>query len=187
MSKDIDQVRVGVDGVVASAPADATAPTSAVSTLDPAYVDLGYVSEDGVTETTNQTSEKLRAWQNAKVVRTTITEAETVFKLVLLQTSAETIALYYGGTVEADGSIIINPLAERPRKTFVLDVLDGDEVIRAYAPDAQVTEVGDIVYQNGAPIGYEVTITCSVVDNIAASGKKGSVKKWFKSLDTTSS
>lgn len=186
MSKDIDQVRVGVDGVVATAEKGATAPTSATSALDVAYADLGYVSEDGVTESTNQSVEKLRAWQKAKVVRNLITEGESVFKLVLLQTSADTVALYYGGEVEADGSIVVNPLAERPVKTFVLDVIDGDEIIRAYAPEAQVTEVGDLVYQNGAPIGYEVTITCSVVDDIAGTGKAGSVRKWFKSLDTTS-
>jgi hypothetical protein len=38
------------------------------------------------------------------------------------------------------------------------------------------------VYQNGALIGYELTITCSVVENITGSGVKGSVKKWYLSL-----
>jgi hypothetical protein len=187
LPKNIDDVRVGVDGIVATGPLNATPPTSATSPLPTGpdgFVDLGYVSEDGVTETTEQNVQKLRAWQNAKVVRSFITEGETVYKLTLIQTTADTIALYYGGSVEADGSIIVNPMSERPIVSFVFDIIDGDEVIRTYAPEAQVTEVGDQVYQNGAPIGYEITISCSVVDNIAGSTAKGSVKKWYSSLAT---
>lgn len=179
MSKNIDEVRVGVDGVVAVAPFGSTAPTTAVSSLPGAYVDYGYVSDAGVTESTSVTSEKIRAWQKAKVVRTTITEATVSWSLVLIQTSAETVALYHGGIVEADGSIVVDPSAERPVLAVVIDVIDGDEIIRSFAPEAQVTEVGDLVYQNGAPIGYEVTIEANYNEALG-----GAVKKWYSSLST---
>jgi len=176
MSLNIDEVRVGVDGVVAVGPFGAAAPTSAISALTE-HVDYGYVSEDGVTESTSVTSEKIRAWQKAKVVRTVITEGTVTYKLVLIQTNAETIALYYGGTVEADGSIVIDPTAERPVLSLIIDVIDGTEIIRSYAPEAQVTEVGDQVYQNGAPIGYEITIEANHNETLG-----GSVQKWYSSL-----
>lgn len=181
MPKSIEEVRVGVDGVVSTGPfGTATAPTTAVSALAAPWVDLGYVSEDGVTESTSITSEKIRAWQKAKVVRTTITEGTISWKLVLIQTNADTVALYYGGSVDTDGSIVIDPTKERPVIAVAIDVIDGDEIIRSYAPEAQVTEVGDQVYQNGAPIGYEVTIEASHNETLG-----GSVKKWYSSLDTT--
>ena len=179
MAKDVDEVRVGVDGVVSIGTTAAVAPTSAVSALGTGWSDLGYVSEDGVTESTATTSEKIRAWQKAKVVRVTITEGTVSWKLVLIQTSAATVALYHGGTVEADGSIVIDPTRARPVLPFDIDVIDGDEIIRSYAPEAQITEVGDLVYQNGAPIGYEVTIEASHNEALG-----GSVKKWYKSLNT---
>ena len=178
--KDVDEVRVGVDGVVSVAPTGTAAPTSAVAALNAAFKDLGYVSEDGVTETSNQTTEPVRAWQKNKVVRTLVTEGDVQFQFTLIQTSADVIAFYYGGTVATDGSIIVDSTQERPRQALVLDVIDGDETVRAYAPEAQITEVGDIVYQNGAPIGYEVTVTAHHNETLG-----GSVQKWFASLDAS--
>ena len=180
------EVRVAVDGIVSTAPySTSTPPTSSASTLAAPWVDLGYVSEDGVTEATAQSSEKIRAWQKGKAVRTVITEGETTYQLVLIQTNKDTVALYYGADVASDGSIVVNPMKERPLFELNLDVIDGTDIVRAYAPEAQVTEVGDQVYANGVPIGYEVTITCAVVNDVAGSGKPGSVKKWYSSLAAT--
>lgn len=177
--KNVEEVRVAVDGVVSTgAFGVAVAPTSEVSVLGVTWSDLGYVSDAGVTETTEQTVTQLRAWQKAKVVRTLIEDGTVRYALQLIQTSAETVALYYGATVDTeDGSIVIDPTAERPRIALVLDIIDGDERIRAYAPEAQVVEVGDQVYSNGEPIGYEVTIECSYNETLG-----GSVKKWYSAL-----
>lgn len=178
MGKNIEDVRVGVDGIVATgAFGAAVAPTSASGSLDVSWTDLGYVSEDGVTETTEQSSTPLRAWQNAKKVRTLIEEGAVRYQFVLIQTNADTVAFYYGGTVESDGSIIVNPTAERPTLAFAIDVIDGDSVIRAYGPEAQVVEVGDQVYANGEPIGYDVTVECAYNETLG-----GSVKKWYTDL-----
>ena len=177
MAKDTTEVRVGVDGVVASGPTSATAPTSAITASPIGFSDLGYVSEDGVTETTSQSVEKIKAWQKGAVVRTTVTEGEASYKLTLIQTNADTLAEYYGAAVAVDGSVIVDPLRERPHRSYLIDVLDGDEVIRTYIPDGQVTEVGDQVYQAGAAIGYEITITAN---HNATLG--GAAKKWYASL-----
>lgn len=178
MGKDIEEVYVAVDGIVAvGVHGTAAAPTSATSELGVTWTDLGYVSEDGVTETTEQSTSVLRAWQRRKKVRTLIEEGSVRYQLRLIQTNADTVALYYGGTVEADGSIIIDPTQERPVIAFDIDVIDGDNVVRAYAPEAQVIEVGDQIYSNGEPIGYEVTVECSYNETLG-----GSVKKWYSAL-----
>ena len=177
--KSTEEVYVGVDGVVSVGVFGvAVAPTTAVSVLGVTWKDLGYVSEDGVEETTEQNTTPLRAWQNQKVVRTLIEEGSIQYALTLIQTSADTVALYYGGTVdEATGSIVINPSQARPTIAMVIDVIDGDRVVRAYAPEAQVVEVGSQVYQNGEAIGYEVTIEASYNETLG-----GSVKKWYSEL-----
>lgn len=177
--KSTEEVYVGVDGVVSvGAFGVAVAPTSAISVLGVGWKDLGYVSEDGVEETTEQNTTPLRAWQNQKVVRTLVEEGSIQYALTLIQTSADTVALYYGGTVDEDsGSIVINPSQARPTIALVIDVIDGDRVVRAYAPEAQVVEVGSQVYQNGEAIGYEVTIEASYNETLG-----GSVKKWYSEL-----
>lgn len=178
MGKDITEVRVGVDGIVATGVFGvAVAPTSADSVLDASWTDLGYVNEDGVTETTEQSTSPLKAWQRQKKVRTLIEEGSVRYQLILIQTNKDTVAFYYGGTVASDGSIVIDPTKERPVIAFLLDVIDGDQKIRAYAPEAQVIEVGDQIYSNGEPIGYEVTVEASFNESLG-----GAVKKWYSEL-----
>ena len=50
MALDSDNVIVAVTGAVYVAPTGTAAPTASDSTLNVAFVDLGYVSADGITE-----------------------------------------------------------------------------------------------------------------------------------------
>lgn len=173
---DASAVRVGVSGIIATAALGTTAPTSAVSSIA-AFTDVGYVGEDGVTETNDQTIEKIHAWQNNVTVRTTVTEGESSFQFVLLETNINTIALAYGSTVDVNGSIIVSPGVERPHKAFVLDIIDGANINRNWIPDGQITELGDVVYANGEAIGYEVTLTAYA--HASLDSGRGSVQKWW--------
>lgn len=180
MAQTIEEVRVGVDGVVSSAPLGSTAPTTINSALASPWVDLGYVSEDGVTESNSTTTETVKAWQRAAIVRTLVTEGTTTFALQLLQTNAATLAEYYGissADIGVDGSFVSTAAVSRPTRAYVIDVIDGDNLIRKYIKNGQITEVGDQVFQNGAPIGYEITITA--YDDATLGG---SVKHWYSIL-----
>ena len=174
----VSEVRVGVDGVVRVADLGTTAPTT-ISATWTGSVDLGFVSEDGLVESNATTVEKLRAWQNASVVRTLVTEGETTFTFTLIQTSEETLSEYYGleaGDITS-GAFVSNPSVERPHKSYVFDIIDGDNLIRKYIKDGQITEVGDIVYQNGAPVGFEVTLMAYYDDTLG-----GTVKHWYTEI-----
>jgi hypothetical protein len=186
MALDSNNVRVAVTGALSIGSDTAVAPTDANTTLGVGWADLGYVGEDGVTETRDRSTETIRGWQNGDILREVVTEASVSFQAVLVETKKETVELYYGTTVAADGSLVIVPSKTGGRKPFVLDVIDGDEFIRAYIPAGEVTEVGDQVYANGEPVGYEVTIRAYPDTAITdAAGNPGSVKKWYSSLDTT--
>jgi hypothetical protein len=157
-------VRVGITGEMYVAPTSTTAPTTSVSALNASFIGLGYVSEDGVTESYEDTVEDIVAWQGARVVRSTTTESKATLACRLIETKGETLELYHKGSsvsAVAAGQWKIDVVAPTsdPR-SFVLDVLDGSKHIRIYVPNGEVTERGEIVYANGEPIGYEVTITC---------------------------
>jgi len=175
---DSSNVRVAVTGAVSVGPTGTTAPTDADTALAVGFVDLGYVGEDGVTETRDRSTDTIKAWQNAAIIREVVTEAKLSYNFVLVETNKATVELFYGTTVAADGSIVINPGSGSGRHSLVLDVVDGDEVIRAYIPEAEVTEVGDQVYASGEPIGYEVTVTAYPSTALAG----GTAKKWYSSL-----
>lgn len=179
MSLDATNVRVAVTGAVYVGPSGTTAPTDATTALPAAMTDLGYVSEDGVTETRERSTEKIKAWQNAATVREVVTEAGMTYKFRLLETKAETVALYYGVEVDANGTVRINPSKTGGRQAFAIDVIDDGQEIRVWVPDGEVSEVGEQQYANGTPIGYEVTVTCYPDAN-------GDVAvKFYSALDTT--
>lgn len=176
MATTAENVRVGTTGAIYVGATSATAPTGADSSLT-GFTELGYVSQDGVTETRDRSTNQIRAWQNSDLVREVVTEATATFQCVLLETTAETLSAYYGATVDpADGSIEIDPSATGGRQSFVIDLVDGTDAIRTYVPSGEILSVGEQVYQNGEPVGYDVTITAY------ASAAGYSFKKWYSAL-----
>lgn len=169
-------VRVGTSGAVYVGPTSSTAPTSATSSLT-GFTDLGYIHSDGVTATIDKSTNQIRAWQNSDLVREVVTEATATFQFVLLETSLEAVQLYYGTDVDLlDGSVEVNPAATSGRRSFVIDVIDGADAVRTYIPSGEILSIGDQVYQNGEPVGFDVTVTAY------ASADGYSFKKFYSSL-----
>lgn len=175
-------VRVGVTGALSVGGPSAVAPTDADTALGTGWTDAGYVSDSGVEEIRTRSTNKIRGWQNSDTVREVVTEASLQIKATLIETNATTLELYYG-IAHVDGKVVVIPSKTGGRKKFNLDVVDGEEFIRAYIAAGEVTEVGNQVYRSGEPIGYEVTITAypdaSIVD---ADGNVGVMAKWYSSL-----
>lgn len=188
MATDSDNVRVAVTGAVSVGGGGFVAPTTADGALTGA-TDLGYISEDGVTEARSRDINDINAWQNGDTVRRVVTTSTMTYQCVFLETKREVVEEYYAGTVDpSNGSIVIVPGKLSARKPWVFDYVDGDTAVRAYAPAGQVTEVGDQVYSNGEPIGYDVTVTCFPSSTITDDdGNSGSVKKFFSGLVEESS
>lgn len=149
-------VLVGVTGGAYLAPTGTALPTNSQSALNAAFDEVGYISEDGVTQSISEDITDLKAWQNGDVVRKIQTAHDLTYSFTMIETSDVTLAAYYGnytaGTVEINGD-------QLPHKSWVLEVVDGDDDLRVVIPDGQITERGDIVYQNGDAVGYQVTIT----------------------------
>lgn len=174
---DSSHVNVAVTGRVSGAPSATAAPVNATTPLAVAWRDYGYLSEDGVTEVRSRTTNKIKAWQGSVTVREVVTDADYQLKFVMLETNLDTIALYYAAEVTQgaeDGSLVVVPSATGGRKSFVVDVIDGEDLTRTYVKFGELSEVGDVVYKNGDPIGYEVTIATYPDEGIG-----GNAKKWF--------
>lgn len=183
MATNSANVRAGVTGVVSIGATGAAAPTSTIVALT-GFTDLGFVSDAGVTESRSRSTNDIRAWQGGAIVRTLVTEGSLTFKLVLLETSKAVVEAYYGATATqtaTEGNLVVVPTATGGRKSFVIDVIDGAELNRSYVPQGEITEVGDMVFSSGEPIGYELTIT-AYPDTTLGSG--GCAKKFLTALHT---
>jgi len=171
MSLFATHVRVGITGELSVAAVGSTGPTTSTSSLDAAFTGLGYVGEDGVTVTPNESVQAIRAWQNSARVRTTRTELDWTFQCALIESKGKVAELYYRGSVAvvSAGQWSLLPDATNPdERAFVFDVLDGSIHKRYYIPRGEVTERGEIVYANGEPIGFGVTITAYYHDTLGA-------------------
>lgn len=166
MANVAENVVVGITGSVYVGPTTATAPTSSTATLT-GFTDLGYVSADGVTFTTDKTTNQIRAWQNADLVREVITEGTVTYAFTLLETTQEAIEAYFGGTMTG-GKIEVNPVNTGGRKSFVIDVIDGAKNIRHYVPSGEILSVEAQQIVNGEAVAYGMTVTAYASDGRAA-------------------
>jgi hypothetical protein len=156
-------VLVALTGSVLVGPVGTTLPTTTDATWDTDFVDLGYISEDGITEAHDDQTAEIKAWQNGDVVRSMITGSSATYSFTVIETTAAALSLYYKGstlTGTGDGPATIEvktPTAER--HAFGFDVIDGLNIVRWTIAEGEVSERGDITYKNDEPIAFELTVT----------------------------
>lgn len=185
MSTDISKVRVGLTGAISRGPVGSTAPTDATTAIDAAYADSGAISEDGITISLPDGGGKttIKMWQNDAQVRTLRTSSEDLPQIhfVMLETNKSNVELYFDATVTqtaTHGTFDYTVKIPSPFG-YVLDVLDGAESHRFHIPRGVKASVGDLVYKNDTPIGYEVTLDLEV-DATAGYNLRG----WMTDLKT---
>ena len=159
---------LAVSGGLLVAPLGTPRPTSHTDAFDAAYVSAGYLSADGVTESSERSTEVIRAWGGDKV-RTVQTEYGTTLSLTLIESRrAEALQLVFGddNVVVEGGTVTVKRNSKvLPHRQFIIAMLDGENSSHLDVGYGQVTEVGDITYVDGEAISYELTISCDPDDN----------------------
>ncbi len=154
-----------VGGAVHRAPLNTTLPTDTTTALDAAFKDLGYISEDGLTNTNSPETENIKAW-GGDIVLNTQTEKADTFKMTFIEALNEDVikAVYNSANVTgalATGLTVKANADPAEQASWVFDmVLRGNVAKRIVVPNGAISEIGDIVYVDGEPVGYETTITC---------------------------
>jgi hypothetical protein len=142
------------------APTGTAAPNAPTVEPDAAWIELGWVSEDGVTNGIQRDTTKHYAW-GGSVVKTTQDKYTETFKFALLESSREVLELVFGkDNVTGTGDNILVDHTEKmlDRQSFIIDFVDGDRIGRHYIKDGMVTEVGDLVYTHKGLMQYELTV-----------------------------
>jgi len=177
MALDSDNVRVAVTGAVYVAPTTTAAPTDAEGALNASFLDLGYISADGISEALDRSTNQIRSWQDGSLVREIVSEGTYSVSMTFIETNERVVELYYGNTLSA-GKLEIDPRSTGGRHSFVIDVIDGDSVERIYIPAGEVTSLGERTLASGEAVGYEVTITAY------ADSDSTSVIKFFSDFES---
>lgn len=138
-------------------------PSDATTALDEDFVCCGYVSADGVTNTLTKTSGETKAW-GGDTVMSDQTESSDKFKYKLIEVlNANVLKAVYGddnvsGSLAAGLTVKANS-KELKERIWVIEMVLRGAVKRIVIPKGKITELGDIVYKDGEPVGYDITIT----------------------------
>lgn len=167
VSTNVTASKPKVSGAIYAAPLGTALPTDATSSLNVAFKELGYVSEDGITNSNSPESDVIKAW-GGDTVLTLNQGKEDTFSMTLIEVlNLEVLKLVYGssnvtGTTLANGISIKANSTDLPENAIVIDmVLKNNVLKRIVLPQAKVSEVGDITYSDSDAVGYETTLFCT--------------------------
>ncbi len=158
-----------VGGAIFTAPVGTALPTTALESLDPAFVGLGYVSDDGLTNSTAMETEKIKAWGGDTVLVIQKSKDDT-FKYTLIEAKSKEVLGYVYGESNVSGDLDTGLVVkvnnkDVPERSIVIDMLlRGDVAKRIVIPSCKISDVGDITYGDEDAIGYETTVDCTPND-----------------------
>lgn len=154
-------------GGIYVAPMGTALPTDTTTALDPAFVSLGYISEEGVSESMSRDTSKVKAWggdvvkivQSEHSVTYSYSMIESASAAVLKEVYGEENVTFTAATTTAGNQTVARVTSEQlPHLVRVVEIKDGDARIRIVLPDSQITEQGDITYADADVIAYPVTL-----------------------------
>ncbi len=178
MAIDASKVYVGTPdqlttGAIMCAPVGTKTPelegiTPSGVTIDNAFKDAGYASSDGLTITTDNSTNDITDWSGGLVRR--VLESSTVeMSWTMIQIDEQSFKMSFGddyvtavAATAAHGNQLKAAIgAHLPdRKAWVFKMKDGAARVLVVVPCGQVTSLDDITFNATDPIGLAVTLSC---------------------------
>lgn len=166
MANTVANVAVGkpaTGGAIFKAPAGTSLPTDATTSLSGAYVCLGYISEDGVTNNNSPESDTIKAW-GGDTVLTLQTEKPDTFAFTMIESqNVDVLKAVYGdanvsGTLGSGITVRANS-TEAEAGVWVIETILGTTLSRTVIPNGKVSEIGEITFKDDTAVGYNITVT----------------------------
>lgn len=168
MANDADNVIIGQTGQVWVAPVGTAMPvdtTTAMGTVNAAWKDLGFLSEDGVTFTPSIDTFQVNAWQaQGRPVRRGVASRDESLSFTMLEWKLDTLKIAFGGgeiteigTTDVYKYTPVTGAAE-VETALVVDWLDNAIGFRLLVPRATVTDLAEFQLVRTDAAGLNVTL-----------------------------
>lgn len=150
-----------VTGTLFYAPLGTPLPTTPTEELDEAFIECGFIGEDGFTEDNTRDTTKKKAF-GGTTVKTLQSEYTATIAFTFLESlNADVLRAVYGeDNVEVDDGVITVRKNKKmlPHMVWVIDTEDNDTDRRWLVGDGQITETGSVNIVHTDTIEYPVTI-----------------------------
>lgn len=170
MTNSVNNVVVGkplVTGGIMVAPLGTALPTDATTALDPAFVAVGYVTDNGVTKSEKRNTGTIAAW-GGDTIAATKKGMDVTVKLSM----AELLNKIVQGLIYGDANVVATPAtsskgnllkvtgtsAPTPKKVWVIQVFSDAATVRVVFPMAKVMDVGDTVFKDDQIAAADATL-----------------------------
>lgn len=160
MALDPTQVVIAPGGSIAVAPELTTEPTNEASALNAAFVEVGYVSEDGVRFNTSPNVTDIGAWQTAYPLRSETETRTGAIAFTMRQWNADNFKVAFGGgeiEVVSAGHYKYTPPTGNPAVRIVAVTWTDTHTYRLVVPRAQITDAVEVPLRRAAAADLPVT------------------------------
>lgn len=153
-----------IGGAVFRAPAGTALPEDATSELDAEFQNLGYISEDGVTNAPSIESEEIKAWGGDTVANPQTGKTDGFQMTMIESLNVGALKAYFGdsnvtGTSLKTGIKIQCNAKELEAAVWVIDmVATGNIPHRIVIPNAKPSELEEITYVDNEATGLGMTL-----------------------------
>lgn len=161
MANDSSEVRLAPGGSVYVGPVGTTAPTDATTSLNAAFLPLGYVADGGVTVTPKIATNDIMAWQSMVAVKTTLKSIGLTLKFNLLQINGATTGLFFFGASWVVSSTPSLTVSSNPTTDFRALIIEWQDDLsksyRLYVPKGLVTDRDNLTVDRNSATAMGVT------------------------------
>lgn len=155
-------------GMFYHAPAGTALPAYPLESLASAWVEVGDVSDAGITLTFDKSTANLRNWAN-QIKRTVMTEHAETIQATIMDTTKEVLETILGdGSVTetaataTHGKVLTASLTQSelpPEEAYLFIMKDDDDVIAIGCTKGQITSMDAVTFSPGQTINWVPTIT----------------------------
>ena len=155
-------------GMFYHAPAGTALPTYPTETLNAAWVEVGDVSSDGITLTSNKSTTNFRNWAN-ELKRIVMTEHSEDISVTIMDTTQEVLETVLGdnststtAATATHGALVTASLSQTDlpaEEAYLFIMKDDDDTIAIGCTNGQITSMDAVTFATGALINWKPTIT----------------------------
>jgi hypothetical protein len=159
---DPNEIHFASNWQVYIAPVGTAVPTTAIATLNSAFVGLGYITTDGATLTVTPEIQDTMAWQSQQAVRRDLLSQEVVANFTLMQFNEDTLPFAFGGgsvTLVSSGhyKYELPTSGSLNEKCMIIEAIDGSVHQRVILPRGNVSDAVETKFAKDAESQLPIT------------------------------
>lgn len=156
-------------GAVLDAPLGTPLPTHALDAISSTFEDSGYISEDGISLTVDQSTDTIKDW-SASTIRKILSEFSGTVKWIELEVSKKSLERAFGkenitstpATKDHGAQTSVAIGASLPdARCWVFKIKDGKKRVLLVVPNGQATISDDITFSSSDAATIAIELSCS--------------------------